>query len=221
MALALAQVAGGGSWSDALLGGLALGRRVDANLHRALGYTLAIHLPIAALGLVPLLWPGPGLILLPVHIALLHLVIDPACTVVFEALPGAPELMQQPPRPPSAPLFGPATWRRALSQGAVVMLAALALAFWPNSPQDLRRSLVFSLLLLTSGSLVWLNGDRASRLSATGAALGVGLWLALLTIPGLMPLLSLAPLQTPQVLTVVAGAVITTLLAALVTRRPA
>jgi hypothetical protein len=96
---------------------------------------------------------------------------------------------------------------------------ALALAFWPTSPLELRRSLVFSLLLLTSGSLVWLNGDRASRLSAIGAALGVGLWLALLTIPGLMRLLSLAPLQTPQVLTVVAGAVITTLLAALVTRR--
>ena len=208
------------TFSD-LVGALALGRRVDANLHRALGYTLAIHLPIAALGLVPLLWPGTGLILLPVHIALLHLVIDPACTVVFEALPGAPELMQQPPRPPAAPLFGPATWRRSLSQGAVVMLAALALAFWPHSDLALRRSLVFSLLLLTSGSLVWLNGDRSSRLSAAGAALGVGLWLALLTIPGLMPLLSLAPLQTPQVLTVVAGAVITTLLAALVTRRPA
>jgi hypothetical protein len=102
-----------------------------------------------------------------------------------------------------------------------VWLAALALAFWPHSDLALRRSLVFSLLLLTSGSLVWLNGDRSSRLSAAGAALGVGLWLALLTIPGLMPLLSLAPLQTPQVLTVVAGAVITTLLAALVTRRPA
>ena len=208
------------TFSD-LVGALALGRRVDANLHRALGYTLAIHLPIAALGLVPLLWPGPGLILLPVHIALLHMVIDPACTVVFEALPGAPELMQQPPRPASAPLFGPATWRRSLSQGAVVMLAALALAFWPNSDLELRRSLVFSLLLLTSGSLVWLNGDRASRPSAAGAALGVGLWLALLTIPGLMPLLSLAPLQTSEVLTVVAGAVMTTLLAALVTRRPA
>jgi len=208
------------TFSD-LVGALALGRRVDANLHRALGYTLAIHLPIAALGLVPLLWPGPGLILLPVHIALLHLVIDPACTVVFEALPGAPQLMRQPPRPPAAPLFGPATWRRSLSQGAVVMVAALALAFWPNCALELRRSLVFSLLLLTSGSLVWLNGDRGSRLSAAGMALGVGLWLALLTIPGLMPLLSLAPLQTPQVFTVVVVALITTLLAALVTRRPA
>ena len=207
------------TFSD-LVRALALGRRVDANLHRALGYTLAIHLPIAALGLVPLVWPGQGMILLPVHIALLHLVIDPACTVVFEALPGAPELMGQPPRPPTAPLFGLATWRRALVQGAVVMLAALALVFWPTNDPELRRSLVFSLLLLTSGALVWLNGDRASRLSAAGAVLGLGLWLALLTIPGLMPLLSLGPLQTPQIITVVASAVITSLLAALLTRSP-
>ena len=64
-----------------------------------------------ALGLVPLLWPGPGLILLPVPIALLHLVIDPACTVVFEALPGAPELMQQPP----PPALGPPVWPRHLA----------------------------------------------------------------------------------------------------------
>ncbi len=101
------------------------------------------------------------------------------------------------------------------------LLAALALALLPNSALEVRRSLVVSLLLPTSGSLAWLNGERASRLSAAGAALGVGLWLALLTIPGLMPLLSLAPLQTPQILTEVAGVVITTLLAALVTRRPA
>jgi hypothetical protein len=100
------------------------------------------------------------------------------------------------------------------------MLVAMALAFWPNSDLELRRSLVFSLLLLTSGSLVWLNGDRASRLSVAGAAVGLGRWLALLTIPGLMPLISLAPLQTPQIITVVAGAVIATVLAALVTRSP-
>ncbi|MFM7361200.1 MAG: cation transporting ATPase C-terminal domain-containing protein [Cyanobium sp.] len=101
-----------------LVGAIALGRRIEANLHRALGYTLAIHLPIAAVSLLPLLLPGQPLLLLPVHIALLHLVIDPACTVVFEALPATPGLMQQPPRPPEAPLFGPRTWRRALVQGA-------------------------------------------------------------------------------------------------------
>ena len=60
-----------------LVAALALGRRLDANLQRALAYTLAIHLPIALLALLPLLLPAFGPILLPVHIALLHLVIDP------------------------------------------------------------------------------------------------------------------------------------------------
>jgi hypothetical protein len=68
-----------------LVEALALGRRIDANLHRALGYTLAIHLPIATLTALPLLLPGQPMLLLPLHIALLHLVIDPDCTVVFES----------------------------------------------------------------------------------------------------------------------------------------
>ena len=89
-----------------LVAALELGWRVDANLHRALGYTLAIHLPIVALGLVPLLLTGQALIVLPVHIALLHLVIDPACTVVFEALPATTGLMRQPPRQPAGPAVG-------------------------------------------------------------------------------------------------------------------
>ena len=183
---------------NGLVDAIALGRRVDANLHRALAYTLAIHLPIVLLGLMPLLLGSQGLILLPVHIALLHLVIDPACTVVFEALPAAPGLMHQPPRPPAAPLFGTATWRRALAQGSALMLAALLLAFWPETPLEVRRSLVFSLLLLAGGGLVWLNGTPESQWPRAGAGIGLGLWLLVLGVPKLQQLLALAPLGWSQ-----------------------
>lgn len=200
------------SFAD-LVEAIALGRRVDANLHRALAYTLAIHLPIAALSALPLLLPGQALILLPVHIALLHLVIDPACTVVFEALPAAPGLMRQPPRAAGAPLFGPRTWRRALGQGLVLTLAVLLLAFWPHTPVELRRSLVFSLLLLAGGGLVWLNGHPASRHTLAGAAIGAGLWLLLLALPRLQAVLSLAPLQPSGILMVIITTAVTLLLA--------
>ena len=206
------------TFSD-LVAALELGRRVDANLHRALGYTLAIHLPIAALGLVPLLLPDQALILLPVHIALLHLVIDPACTVVFEALPATPGLMRQPPRPPEAPLFGPDTWRHSLTQGAVVMVAALVLAFWPDTATESRRSLVFSLLLLAGGGLVWLNGDPHSRITAAGAGIGLGLWLLLMAFPALQRVLQLAPMTPGLVLTLLLITAVALLVAGLLNRQ--
>ncbi|MEY3767032.1 MAG: hypothetical protein RLZZ11_99 [Cyanobacteriota bacterium] len=176
-----------------LVEALALGRRIEANLHRALGYTLAIHLPIAALSLLPLLIPQLPLVLLPVHIAVLHLVIDPACTVVFEAIPASPGLMQRPPRAPDAPLFAAATWQQALLQGGVITAVAMVPLLWPDWAVEQRRSWVFLLLLFSGSGLVWLNGDRRSALTRLGSLIGVGLWLLVQLIPGLAPLLQLAP----------------------------
>ena len=187
-----------------LVAALALGRRVDANLQRALAYTLAIHLPIATLALVPLLVPTVGLTLLPVHIALLHLVIDPACTLVFECLPGAPGLMAQPPRSPQRPLLAATSWRRSLLQGSALSAGALALAFWPGADPQTRRSLVFSLLLLGGGGLVGILGDRHSPATAAGVLLGVGLWCLVMVLPPLQRALALAPLHGSDLLRVLA-----------------
>ena len=180
-----------------LVDALALGRRIEANLHRALGYTLAIHLPIATLTALPLVIAGQPPLLQPLHIALLHLVIDPACTVVFEAIPATAAQMRRPPRSPDAPLFGVATWRQALWQGGSLTAAALLLSHWPGLGTAMHRSLLFALLLIAAGGLVWLNGEPRHRLTQLGAAIGVALWVLLQTIPGLPALLQLVPLDRP------------------------
>jgi len=203
-----------------LVAALALGRRVDANLQRALAYTLAIHLPIALLALLPLLLPGVALILLPVHIALLHLVIDPACTVVFEAMRGDPDLMDRPPRSPESPLPSAATRRRALLQGGALALASLALVFWPGCDGETRCSLVFSLLLLAGGGLVGLAGGPCHPLTAAGPALGLGLWLLLFLVPPLRPALALAPLPPPLLLVLVVVTAVTLAVASLARDAP-
>ena len=82
-----------------------MGRRIFDNLQKAMTYIVAVHVPIAGMSLVPVLlgWP---LVLLPVHILFLELVIDPACSVVFEAEPEEADVMRRPPRSPHEPLFG-------------------------------------------------------------------------------------------------------------------
>ncbi|HWI23425.1 MAG TPA: cation transporting ATPase C-terminal domain-containing protein, partial [Lysobacter sp.] len=82
-------------------------------------YILAVHVPITGLALLPLV-AGTPLVLLPLHVVLLELIIDPACSIVLEREPPAPDLMRRPPRPPAQPLLGIATLLASLAQGAAV-----------------------------------------------------------------------------------------------------
>ncbi len=76
-----------------------LGRRIYDNLRKSMGYILAVHVPIAGLAMLPLLF-GLPLIFFPLHIAFLEMVIDPVCSIVFEAEPAEPDAMRRPPRAP-------------------------------------------------------------------------------------------------------------------------
>ncbi len=148
-----------------------LGRRIDDNLRKAMGYVLAVHVPIAGLSLLPLLlgWP---LVFTPVHIAFLELVIDPVSTIVFEAEREEADVMRRPPRDPRRRLFSPAFVGASLLQGVVVLALIAGLfagALHRGLPEPEARALAFTALVLADFSLVL---ARRSLGASLGAALG-------------------------------------------------
>jgi len=105
------------------------GRRIDDNIRTAARFIFAVHVPIVVLALVPVLlhWP---LVLLPAQIVLLELIIDPACLVLFEAEPGADDLMQRPPRPPAATPFAARNVLAGVLQGLGLALVLVLACGW-------------------------------------------------------------------------------------------
>ena len=102
-----------------------MGRRIFDHLQKAMTYIVAVHVPIAGMSLIPVMFGWP-LALLPVHILFLELVIDPACSIVFEAEPEEADVMRRPPRNSKESLFGRRLFGLGLLQGASVLLIVLA-----------------------------------------------------------------------------------------------
>jgi Ca2+-transporting ATPase len=152
-----------------LVHGLRVGRRIVDNLKKALAYILAVHLPIVGLTLVPIALRSP-LVLLPIHIAFLHLVIDPACSVVFEAQPEESDVMHRPPRDPRRPLFGARILALSGLQGAsvlIVVLAVYALSLRLGLPDAETRTVTFSTFLLSNLGLILTNRSWSRVIAAS------------------------------------------------------
>ncbi|WAC59084.1 cation-translocating P-type ATPase [Brevundimonas sp. SL130] len=112
-----------------IVGGVRLGRRIFANLRKALTFVVAVHVPLAGMALLPILLGAPPL-LFPIHVVCLELVIDPVCSLVFEAEPSEKNAMSKPPRRVTAALFGPKQIAFGALQGVVILLAVLSFYLW-------------------------------------------------------------------------------------------
>jgi Ca2+-transporting ATPase len=136
-----------------------LGRRIFDNLKKAMAYVMAVHVPIAGLALVPVLLKWP-LVMLPLHVVFLELVIDPACSVAFEAEPEESDVMERPPRNPKQPLFDRRTLTLSLLQGASVLLVVLgvfAAAMHRGESETSVRALTFTTLIIANLALILTN----------------------------------------------------------------
>lgn len=133
-----------------IVGAIRQGRRIDDNVGKATHFVFAVHLPIVAMAMVPVFLDWPAL-LLPVHIVLLQLLIDPTCSLYFEAEPEEPDIMRRPPRSAQAWAFSRANLGVALLNGlgvAAIMLGTYAVLYragWASS--DLRLSNFVGLVL--------------------------------------------------------------------------
>ena len=181
------------------------GRRIFANLRKALAFVIAVHVPIVGLSVVPVLagWP---LVLLPAHILFLQLVIDPSCSLVFEAEAAERGAMTERPRSTEARLFDAALVLRGLVQGVGLLAVLLGLHVWARAASgsdDAARTVTFVALVLSNVALIhvnrswttssWRIGLASNRYFVGMALLTVALLGVVLGVPAIARLFSFGP----------------------------
>ena len=192
---------------SSIVAAVRLGRRIYDNIRKAISFTFAVHVPIAGLSMLPVFFSDWPLLLLPVHIVFLELIIDPSCSLIFEAEQAEANVMQRPPRSADERLFSFATVGWAVLEGLSVLAACLGVYLFSRSsrPPDAARALTF--LTLVVSVLVIILANRSwtrsivSMMRVPNSALwwvvgGATIFLALvLFVPAAQRLFHFAPLR--------------------------
>ena len=153
-----------------IAGGVRQGRGIFDNLRKAMAYIIAVHVPIFGMSLIPVFMADWPLVLLPLQIAFLELIIDPACSVVFEAEQIDPDIMRQPPRDPDQPMFGRRILLISALQGLSVLAAVLAVYLWAMHDGQTAgeiRTITFATLVFGNLALILVNRSWRLPIPAT------------------------------------------------------
>ncbi len=147
---------------DSIVQAIRMGRRTFANMRQAMIYTLAVHMPVVGLSILPVVF-GLPLLLTPLHIAFLELVIDPACSIVFEAERNDATLMQQPPRRADEPLLALRDAMQAISYGVLttgVTFVAYAIWLYQGEATHAAAAMAFVLMVVANTLLILPSRSR-------------------------------------------------------------
>jgi Ca2+-transporting ATPase len=172
-----------------------LGRRIYDNLLKAMSYILAIHVPIAALALLPIAMGRP-LVLTPMLIAFLELIIDPVCSVVLEAEPEERDVMRRAPRDPRAPLLSRALLTRGFLQGALALCAVCGVFLFAAAgpwSAEVVRSMGFVTLVCVNFALIFANRSLSGSALTAFARRNPSLWLSVALAGGALLAIYLSP----------------------------
>ena len=181
----------------AIVAAIGLGRRIYANLRQALVYTIAVHVPTIGLSMLPLLL-GLPLVLAPVHIAFLELVIDPACSIVFEAEQAESQFMDGAPRAQSEALVSGRQLFISVLLGSVATAMASGPYLWATAQgmaPDAARAMTFIALIGANGALILASrSPRPGLASLFSGFPRVGLWVLVSALAGLVLVTTVPPL---------------------------
>lgn len=143
------------------------GRRIYDNIRKAVGYVFVIHIPIAFAALfAPLIGISPAsLLLLPLHVVLLELVIDPTCSIVLERQPAEEDIMERQPRDPNEKLLTAKGLLKSVMQGLVIFGASFGTYFtflnqYPDNA-SLARAMGITIILIANVLLVQVNSSNS------------------------------------------------------------
>jgi len=163
----------------AIVDAVRLGRRIYDNLTKAIRYIFAVHVPIAGLAVLPVVFNWP-ILLMPLHIVFFELVVDPACSIAFEAEPAEPGIMLRKPRSEKVRLFDRSTVGMGLLQGAGLFVAvsvAFLLAMRSGHASEEARAIAFTALIAGNLSLIWANHSSVRTILETGRSPNIALWM--------------------------------------------
>jgi len=146
-----------------------LGRRIFDNIKKAIAFTFAVHVPIAGLSILPVFVNGWPLLLLPIHIVFLELVIDPSCTLIYEAEPADDDIMRRPPRDPKERLYAWKNIALSLLQGGSVLAVCVGifLVTKVDHMEDTVRGLIFTTLVVSCIAIIITNRSWTHSLLTT------------------------------------------------------
>lgn len=186
---------------SSLVAGVRLGRRIYQNIQRAMSYIFAVHVPIAALAISPTLL-GLPLVLYPAHIVFLELIIDPSCTLIFEAEPEGSNTMKRPPRSLRQPMFGFRNILASCLNGVFVSVALFILfVFCLNVgfSEERSRTVVFVAFVLSNIGMIAINSSLKTLLSnryfSLVSALAITSLAIVIATPTLRKVFGLAPVS--------------------------
>ncbi len=197
---------------SSIVGAVRLGRRIFDNMQKAFGYVFAIHVPVAGLSLIPIFFAGAPLLLFPVHVVFMELIIDPACSVIFEAEKEEKNVMNRPPRSVKQKFFGGSKIFMSCMQGLGILLLVLGVYFVGlrlEYSAEVVRTMCFTTLIVSNILTILTNRSWENNLfqilktpnaSVKWIVGGTILFLvAVLFVPFLHGLFKFAPLSALQI----------------------